>query len=111
MARIDRAPRPLPRVVSDARYDDREAVYITSIDDIGSAAPGTGQAIGTGPQSVRAVPAKLPDNYRRILELRFLQGLSIKESAAELGISVGNAKVRQHRALRLAAQMNEKDER
>ena len=25
----------------------------------------------------------LPDNYRRILELRFLQGRSIKDSAAE----------------------------
>jgi DNA-directed RNA polymerase specialized sigma24 family protein len=52
----------------------------------------------------------MPDNYRRILELRFLQGRSIKESAAELGVSVANAKVLQHRALRLAAQVNEKGE-
>jgi RNA polymerase sigma-70 factor (ECF subfamily) len=52
----------------------------------------------------------LPDNYRRILELRFLQTRSIKESAAELGVSVANAKVLQHRALRLAAQINEKGE-
>jgi RNA polymerase sigma factor (sigma-70 family) len=45
----------------------------------------------------------LPDRYRRILELRFLGGLSIKESARELGVSVTNAKVLQHRALRMAA--------
>ena len=49
----------------------------------------------------------LPDHYRQILELRFLQGNSIKESAAELGVSVANAKVLQHRALRLAAQVND----
>jgi RNA polymerase sigma-70 factor (ECF subfamily) len=52
----------------------------------------------------------LPDNYRRILELRFLQGRSIKDSAAEMAISVANAKVLQHRALQLAAQVNATDE-
>jgi RNA polymerase sigma factor (sigma-70 family) len=45
----------------------------------------------------------LPDRYRRILELRFLNGLSIKEAAREMGVSVANAKVLQHRALRMAA--------
>ena len=48
--------------------------------------------------------AGLPDRYRRILELRFLGSCSVKEAAAELGISVANAKVLQHRALRLAAE-------
>ena len=56
--------------------------------------------------SVLYKPA-LPDRYRQILESRFLQGSSIKEAAAELGISVANAKVLQHRALRLAAQVND----
>ena len=51
----------------------------------------------------RRVLDTLPDRYRRILELRFLQGLSIKESAREIGVSVTNAKVLQHRALRMAA--------
>jgi RNA polymerase sigma-70 factor (ECF subfamily) len=46
---------------------------------------------------------ELPERYRRILELRFLQGLSIKESARAMGVSVANAKVLQHRALRMAA--------
>ena len=44
-----------------------------------------------------------PDRYRRILELRFLEGCSVKESAREIGVSIANAKVMQHRALRLAA--------
>ena len=79
---------------------------ITSIDDI-EQPPDSEEAISTAPQRVAKVLAHLPDRYRRILEMRFLQGNSIKESAAELGISVANATVLQHRALRLAAQVNE----
>jgi RNA polymerase sigma factor (sigma-70 family) len=51
--------------------------------------------------------AALPDRYRRILELRFLQAHTIKEAAAEMGVSVANAKVLQHRALRQAAAAGE----
>jgi len=40
-----------------------------------------------------------------VLELRFLEGCSIKESATALAISASNAKVLQHRALRMAARM------
>jgi RNA polymerase sigma factor (sigma-70 family) len=56
------------------------------------------------PDEVGAILADLPPRYRRILQLRFLEGASVREAAAELGVSVGNAKVLQHRALRLAAQ-------
>ncbi|MCW2889502.1 MAG: hypothetical protein QOE54_814 [Streptosporangiaceae bacterium] len=52
----------------------------------------------------------LPERHRRILTLRFLQGCSIREAAAELGVSVANAKVLQHRALRQAARLDEKGE-
>jgi RNA polymerase sigma factor (sigma-70 family) len=45
----------------------------------------------------------LPDRYRRVLELRFLEACSIKETAHTMQISVSNAKVLQHRALRMAA--------
>jgi RNA polymerase sigma factor (sigma-70 family) len=45
----------------------------------------------------------LPERYRRILELRFLEACSIKEAAQAMHISVSNAKVLQHRALRMAA--------
>lgn len=45
----------------------------------------------------------LPDRYRQVLVLRFLEGQSIKETARRMGITVANAKVLQHRALRSAA--------
>ncbi len=45
----------------------------------------------------------LPEPYQRVLQLRFLRSYSLKETASELGISLANAKVMQHRALRLAA--------
>jgi len=48
----------------------------------------------------------LPDRYRRILELRFLEACSIKEAAQTMQISVSNAKVLQHRALRMAANVD-----
>jgi RNA polymerase sigma-70 factor (ECF subfamily) len=59
--------------------------------------------------SVRAarVLDALPEQYRRILVLRFLDGYSLREAAAAMGVSVGNAKVLQHRALRRAAQLND----
>lgn len=43
---------------------------------------------------------------RRVLELRFLEGKSLLETARELGITEGNVKVLQHRALRRAAELN-----
>jgi len=57
-----------------------------------------------GPQTARLL-ARLPDRFRRILELRFLRGLSVGQAAEEMGVTVGNAKVLQHRALRRAAQL------
>ncbi|HEX6537989.1 MAG TPA: sigma-70 family RNA polymerase sigma factor [Candidatus Dormibacteraeota bacterium] len=48
---------------------------------------------------------RLPGNYRTVLELRFLRGYSVRETAAAMGISVSNAKVMQLRALRRAAQL------
>ncbi|HEV3460485.1 MAG TPA: sigma-70 family RNA polymerase sigma factor [Candidatus Dormibacteraeota bacterium] len=52
--------------------------------------------------------ALLPDRSRRILELRFLRGCSIKQAANEMGVSPGNAKILQYRALRLAAEVGER---
>ena len=47
----------------------------------------------------------LPDNFRRILELRFLRGYSVREAANELGVTESNARVLQFRALRKAADL------
>jgi RNA polymerase sigma factor (sigma-70 family) len=59
------------------------------------------------PDKVRSLLQRLPDNYRRILELRFLQAFSVREAASHMGVSVANAKVLQYRALRMAAQSGE----
>jgi len=99
--------RATARTVLAAHWRETLGREITSIDDI-EQPPESEDAISTAPQRVAGVLDQLPDNYRRILELRFLDGNSIKDSAAQLGVSVANAKVLQHRALRLAAQVNEK---
>jgi RNA polymerase sigma-70 factor (ECF subfamily) len=66
----------------------------------------------SGPEPPSDAPARagkilggLPERYRRILELRFLEACSIKEAAQAMHISVSNAKVLQHRALRMAANL------
>lgn len=56
------------------------------------------------PERARRVLGSLPERYRQILELRFLRAMSLKEAAETMDVTVGNAKVLQHRALRLAGQ-------
>ncbi len=100
--------RATARTVLAAHWRETLGREITSIEIEDIEQPPEGEeAVSLAPQRVAKVLDTLPDNYRRVLELRFLEGNSIKESAAELGISVANAKVLQHRALRLAAQVNE----
>jgi RNA polymerase sigma factor (sigma-70 family) len=82
---------------------------VTSIDpesDVGYLAepPGHDQP-STAPHRAGRILAALPDRYRRILELRFLEACSIKEAARAMDVSVSNAKVLQHRALRMAAKV------
>jgi RNA polymerase sigma factor (sigma-70 family) len=84
---------------------------VTAIDDDVAAPPESEESISTAPQRIAELLDALPDQYRRILELRFLHQRSIKESAADMGVSVANAKVLQHRALRLAAQLGENSEK
>ncbi|HLX77957.1 MAG TPA: sigma-70 family RNA polymerase sigma factor [Acidimicrobiales bacterium] len=57
------------------------------------------------PNRAGRILAALPDRYRRILELRFLETCTIKEAAHTMNISINNAKVLQHRALRMAAKV------
>ncbi len=56
--------------------------------------------------TVQKILAQLSDNYRRVLELRFLHGYSLKEVAAEMHSTVGAVKVMQLRALRAAAKVD-----
>jgi RNA polymerase sigma-70 factor (ECF subfamily) len=53
-----------------------------------------------------AILAALPVNYRRVLELRFLRGYSLLETAAAMGISEANVKVLQHRAIQKAGKLS-----
>jgi RNA polymerase sigma-70 factor (ECF subfamily) len=70
-------------------------------------AAGPGDSTGDAESMERAnrILAALPQNYRRVLELRFLRGYSLKEVAAEMKLNVGNVKVMQLRALRAAARV------
>lgn len=69
-------------------------------------------ALPSGPPSdesadrAQRILAALSDNYRRVLELRFLHGYSLKEVAAEMRSTVGAVKVMQLRALRAAAKVD-----
>jgi RNA polymerase sigma-70 factor (ECF subfamily) len=58
-----------------------------------------------GTETVQRILAQLSDNYRRVLELRFLHGYSLKEVATEMKSTVGAIKVMQLRALRAAAKV------
>jgi RNA polymerase sigma factor (sigma-70 family) len=88
---------------------------ITSIDpesDIDSLAEPSGPTQPSdAPRRAGQILAALPDRYRRILELRFLEACSIKEAASAMNVSISNAKVLQHRALRMAAKVDLEVER
>jgi RNA polymerase sigma-70 factor (ECF subfamily) len=63
------------------------------------------QRESSAPQQAERILGALPDHYRRILQLRFLEACTVAEAAQALGISVANAKVLQHRAMRRAAEI------
>ncbi len=58
-----------------------------------------------GAETVEDILNQLSDNYRRVLELRFLHGYSLKEVAKEMKSTVGAVKVMQLRALRAASKL------
>jgi RNA polymerase sigma factor (sigma-70 family) len=94
------------RTVLAGYWRRRLGVEVTSIDPDAERYGWDEESEGPSlaPERARRVLGALPDRYRRILELRFLQAMSLKEAAKEMDVTVGNAKVLQHRALRLAAQ-------
>jgi RNA polymerase sigma factor (sigma-70 family) len=79
---------------------------VTTLDDEHSDDPAPEpSAPSDAPLRTAAILDALPANYRRILELRFLESCSVAEAAAAMGVSTANAKVLQHRALRRAAEL------
>src|SRR6476646_9903753 len=79
---------------------------ITTIDpNVDRAALDEPPSESDAPRRVREILAELPDRYARILQLRFLDSCTLREAAPAMNISLGNAKVLQHRALRHAAQV------
>ena len=97
------------RTVLASHWRRRLGQPVTTIDPVTDLAYLTAPA---GPEQPTDAPARasrileaLPERYRRILELRFLEACSIKEAAHSMQLSVGNAKVLQHRALRMAAKV------
>ena len=86
-----------------AHYGIEMAEYA---EDLLPAAPAPGGDEGAANRRrVAGLLARLPDHYRRVLELRFLRGLSVRETAREMEVTVANAKVLQWRALRRAADL------
>lgn len=80
---------------------------VTEIDlettDLPTDAPAGGS--DTADERAARILDALPQRQRQILVLRFLRGYTIRQAAAELGVSIANAKVLQHRALRMAASL------
>ncbi len=103
----------LYRVAQNAIADYWRAFYRLPLIGVDHVAPGWEPADeGQRPEPARddrasvrveALLRGLPDRYRKVLELRFLQRMSVAETAQAMGISSGNAKVLQYRALRKAA--------
>lgn len=56
-------------------------------------------------ERVRVILQALPEHYREVLTCRFLLNLSIRETAAKMGLTEANVKVLQFRALKRAADL------
>jgi len=70
-------------------------------------------AVDSGSASAMDLAARilerLPDNYAKVLELRFLRNYSAREVAREMGTTPGNVRIMQLRALRAAARVDTDD--
>ena len=102
----------LYRVAQNATADYWRAFYRLPLVGADHVAPGWEPVDEAKPVSdpddragvrVQALLKRLPDHYRRVLELRFLERLSVADTARAMNISAGNARVLQYRALRRAA--------
>lgn len=81
----------------------------TDLADQAPVAPDTGNAAADA--RAQRILSALPERQRQILVLRFLRGYTVRQAATELGVTIANAKVLQHRALRAAAAIEQKAEK
>ncbi len=93
------------RSVLAAFWSDR---YRVATSELGDDVMDDGRGHGVSPPAsastwLEETLGALPPHYRTVLELRFLRGCSIRETAREMGRSVGAVKVMQLRALRAAS--------
>ena len=58
-------------------------------------------------ERVQRLLQALPPRERAVLTCRFLQGLSTRETAVKMGLTEGNVKMLQHRALKRAAALED----
>lgn len=94
------------------RHYGREITVLAELPDVPAPVPedDDDQAVPAGAAAAAEAAdllAGLPEKYGQVLRLRFMQGYSVRDTATAMGISVSNAKVLQHRALRRAAQLME----
>jgi RNA polymerase sigma factor (sigma-70 family) len=98
------------KTVLASHWRRRFSQPVTAIDPetdlAGLIEPSGAEPSSDAPVRASRILQALPDRYRRILELRFLEACSIKEAARTMQVSVSNAKVLQHRALRMAANVD-----
>jgi RNA polymerase sigma-70 factor, ECF subfamily len=64
-------------------------------------------ANGNAADRIQHILQALPEQYREVLHCRFLLKLSIKATALRMGMTVGNVKVLQFRALKRAANLEQ----
>lgn len=62
-----------------------------------------GQEDDSAPQRLHSVLNALPEKYRKVLECRFLEGKTVRETAEHLSLTESNVKVIQHRAIAMAS--------
>ena len=85
-------------------WRDRYSVAVDTMDEFAASADEDAHS-GVAERRIECLLGHLPERYRRVLELRFLRGFSVRETAAEVGMSAGNARVMQLRALRRLAEL------
>jgi len=92
------------RIVDGGRRHLRRAANEVAVDEYPETFdPAATNHVGEGygdPQALRQAIAKLPQGQRQAIEMLKLRELSLKEAAAETGMSISALKVSVHRAMK-----------